>query len=86
VFFSEHRLAHDLVDLPVLSYSDVVELAQRSGLDVDGRHVLPRGTNKVVCRDLDAPGYWVVAPPADTTPYYARSCGAPPRCRRGRIG
>lgn len=72
VLLPANNLDLPIKDLPVMTYAEVAELVRRAGIDLRGRHAIPRTANEVVCRELGTTGYWATDPPSDATPYYAR--------------
>jgi len=72
---TEHwpNLARPLSGLPVVPYHEALGLVLSRGAGTSGSaHVLPPTTDEVLCTKLGCPGYWLVAAPVHTAPFYAR--------------
>ncbi len=66
------RVTRPLSGLPRLHFPEAAEHAARSGVVLRSPHVLPRKAVSAIAASLGAPAFWLLGPPADTTPYYVR--------------
>lgn len=67
------QITRPLTGLPKLTFAEASAHATRAGVELATPHVLPRRAIAAIASALDAPAFWLLDPPASTTPYYVRT-------------
>ena len=64
-----------LTGLPVLTHAELISrtAAMANAVPEAAGHVVPRAAARAIMSELGAPGFWLLDPPASTTPHYVRS-------------
>jgi aspartyl/asparaginyl-tRNA synthetase len=64
-----------LTGLPVLTHAELISrtAAMANSAPEAAGHVVPRAAARAITSELGTPGFWLLDPPASTTPHYVRS-------------